>query len=298
MAIRGVRRKGRKEMLRIVLLIVLFMMMALSVVTETVTRKTQGKSVNPMNEVGRGITRTLNNADKLAPDLTQALDKVDQKIAKIGKRSVETVAENSQANLDLSGQDFANLQAPKGVYASATLTGTNVIGALLDDAVFEGAAGDGAVFKKARMARTNLNAVKFADADFTETDLRGASLRASDLSSGIFTDADASGASFAASNLANVIFTSGYAQAGSFVDANAVNIDFTQTDLRAARFTRANLASADFTGADVTGADFTGAKLQGAKLGDAIGLTTDQLLSACGDETTTLPAGSAIYACE
>jgi uncharacterized protein YjbI with pentapeptide repeats len=276
----------------------LFMGIAFSLVTELVTKKTRGVAVSPIDEVGRGISRTLNNADRLAPDIAQAIDKVDLKISKIGKRSDDAAEGSVNANIDLSNQDFAGLEAPEGVYAASTFDHTNFTGALLDGASFEGAAGAEAIFKKARMAGANLNATKFTGADFTGADLRKAGFRASNLSGAVFIGADAGGASFAGAKLSNAKFNDGYAPAGSFVDAVADGVDFTGADLRSARFNYADLASADLSAADVTGADFTGAKLRGTKLASTLGLTQDQLLTACGDESTELPPGTSIYACE
>jgi hypothetical protein len=50
---------------------------------------------------------------------------------------------------------------------------------------------------------------------------------------------------------------------------------------------RSVLRGADFTGANLSGADFTG----------AVGLTTNQIEDACGDEATRLPAGVTIRMC-
>ncbi|HYD71678.1 MAG TPA: pentapeptide repeat-containing protein [Candidatus Binatia bacterium] len=68
--------------------------------------------------------------------------------------------------------------------------------------------------------------------------------------------------------------------------------------LRAGRadFTDANLEGATlvggyFSGARFDGAVLTGANLSGAELEGAHGLTQEQLNTACGDATTSLPAG-------
>lgn len=70
-----------------------------------------------------------------------------------------------------------------------------------------------------------------------------------------------------------------------------------------ADFTDANLEQATFVGAYLGGARFsgavlTGANLSGAEMADAVGLTQAQLNTACGDATTTLPAGMTVPRCQ
>jgi uncharacterized protein YjbI with pentapeptide repeats len=89
--------------------------------------------------------------------------------------------------------------------------------------------------------------------------------------------------------------------------------DFTGADLRdlngygalfsSANFTHANMTNSTFVGAFLQGANFRGATLSGvnfsgAEMDHAVGLTQAQLNSACGDPSTTLPAGLHLPACK
>lgn len=82
-----------------------------------------------------------------------------------------------------------------------------------------------------------------------------------------------------------------------FTSASLPGARFTGTILRGATFRNARLPNSDFTAAVVTAVDFTGAQLRGADLESAIGLTREQLKSACGDGETKLPEGMTIAIC-
>lgn len=68
-------------------------------------------------------------------------------------------------------------------------------------------------------------------------------------------------------------------------------------DLSEANLQGATLVGAYLGGARLSGAALNGANFSGAELADSIGLTQSQLNTACGDATTTLPAGMTIPAC-
>jgi len=78
----------------------------------------------------------------------------------------------------------------------------------------------------------------------------------------------------------------------NFFGARLSGADLTETNLEGATFVGAYLGGARFNGAVLTGANFSG-----AEMADAVGLTQAQLSSACGDASTTLPAGMTIPAC-
>ena len=88
-------------------------------------------------------------------------------------------------------------------------------------------------------------------------------------------------------------------------DFSGANLSLTNMfGLRATRanFTNANLSGASMVGAHLggarmNGAVLTGANVSGAELADAVGLTQEQLNTACGDGTTTLPDGMTIPRC-
>jgi len=78
----------------------------------------------------------------------------------------------------------------------------------------------------------------------------------------------------------------------NFFGARLSGADLTEANLEGATFVGAYLGGARFNGAVLTGANFSG-----AEMADAVGLTQAQLSSACGDASTTLPAGMTIPAC-
>lgn len=78
----------------------------------------------------------------------------------------------------------------------------------------------------------------------------------------------------------------------NFFGARLSGADLTDTNLEGATFVGAYLGGARFGGAVLNGANFSG-----AELADASGITQAQLNTACGDATTTLPAGMTIPAC-
>ena len=78
----------------------------------------------------------------------------------------------------------------------------------------------------------------------------------------------------------------------NFFGARLSSADLSETNLEGATLVGGYFGGARFNGAVLTGANFSG-----ADLADAVGLTQDQLNTACGDSTTTLPAGVTIPAC-
>jgi uncharacterized protein YjbI with pentapeptide repeats len=78
----------------------------------------------------------------------------------------------------------------------------------------------------------------------------------------------------------------------NFFGARLSGADLTDTNLEGATFVGAYLGGARLRGAVLTGANFSGAELS-----DAAGLSQEQLNTACGDATTTLPQGMTIPAC-
>jgi len=78
----------------------------------------------------------------------------------------------------------------------------------------------------------------------------------------------------------------------NFFGARLSGADLSDTNLEGA-----TLVGAYLGGARLTGAVLDGANLSGAELADAVGVTQAQLNTACGDATTTLPAGMTIPTC-
>lgn len=78
----------------------------------------------------------------------------------------------------------------------------------------------------------------------------------------------------------------------NFFGARLANADLRDANMEGATFVGAFLGGARMSGASLDGANFSGAELALAQ-----GLSQDQLNTACGDATTTLPTGMTIPRC-
>jgi uncharacterized protein YjbI with pentapeptide repeats len=113
--------------------------------------------------------------------------------------------------------------------------------------------------------------------DVSGRDFSGSRIRQSNLSVAIADGARFRGANLSLANLFGV---------------RAVRADFTDANLEGATLVGGHFGAARFHGARLDGAN-----LSGAELADALGLTQDQLNTACGDATTTLPSGLTVPNC-
>lgn len=287
---------GTGVMVRIVALMVLFMGMIFMVVSNLAAKKSGHQSVNPIAGLARGITNTLNNADRLAPDLSRAIDRAESELPKlVGKDGEEATTEALQ---DFTGSDFSGQNHAKATFAGALVGNAKFVNTLLDGATFEGATGEAATFRKARLAGATFDASVFKNSDFSEAELRSATARAADMTGSNFTGADVSFAKFSALVGEETLFTGAYVTGAVMNDAHLRGADFTNADATGVQFNGADLSGANFTNAKVEAAVFTGAKLYGADLSTVIGATTDQFAGACGDAETQLPGGATAPACE
>jgi uncharacterized protein YjbI with pentapeptide repeats len=110
------------------------------------------------------------------------------------------------------------------------------------------------------------------------------------------------GRDFSQSRIRQSNFTVATADRARFRGANLSLANLFGMRAGHADFTDANLEGATMVGgyfgyARFGGAALTGANLSGAELTGATGLTQQQLNTACGDATTTLPAGMTIPRC-
>jgi uncharacterized protein YjbI with pentapeptide repeats len=110
------------------------------------------------------------------------------------------------------------------------------------------------------------------------------------------------GRDFSGSRIRQSNFTVATADRANFRGANLSLANLFGMRAGHADFTDANLEGATlvggyFGGARFDGAALTGANLSGAELAAARGLTQAQLNTACGDATTTLPAGLTAPSC-
>lgn len=126
-------------------------------------------------------------------------------------------------------------------------------------------------------ANCDLFQIDLAYQNVTGRDFSGSRIRQSN-----FTVATADGARFRGANLSL---------------ANLFGIRAGRADFNNANLEGATLVGGYFGGARFDGAALTGANLSGAELAGAHGLTQEQLNTACGDATTTLPAGMTAPSC-
>lgn len=129
----------------------------------------------------------------------------------------------------------------------------------------------------ASCANCDLFQISLAYQSVASRNFSGARIRQADLSL-----ATADGARFHGANMSLT----------NFFGARLSSADLSDTNLEGTTFVGAYLGGARFNGAVLNGANFSGAELE-----DAAGLTQSQLNTACGDATTTLPAGMTIPAC-
>lgn len=113
---------------------------------------------------------------------------------------------------------------------------------------------------------------------------------------------DVSGRDFSASRIRQSNFSTAIADRATFHGANLslanlFGLRAGHADLRDANLEGATLVGGYFGGARFDGALLDGANLSGAELATASGLTQAQLNTACGDATTTLPAGLTVPNC-
>lgn len=142
-----------------------------------------------------------------------------------------------------------------------------------------------------------------AERDATATRVRGgASCTGCDLFQIDLAYQNVAGRNFTGSRIRQADLTIAIADRANFTGANLSLTNLFGARATGANFTGANLDGAQLVGAYLGSARFTGARmdganLSGAELETAQGLTQEQLNTACGDATTTLPAGLTISRC-
>jgi uncharacterized protein YjbI with pentapeptide repeats len=142
-----------------------------------------------------------------------------------------------------------------------------------------------------------------AERDATAARVRaGASCAACDLFQIDLAYQNIAGRNFAGARIRQADLTIAIADRANFAGANLSLTNMFGMRATRANFTGANLSGASMVGAHLggarlSGAALTGANASGAEMSDALGLTQEQLNTACGDATTTLPAGMTIPRC-
>jgi uncharacterized protein YjbI with pentapeptide repeats len=118
-----------------------------------------------------------------------------------------------------------------------------------------------------------------------------------------FSNLEMKGRNFTGARLRQADFSAAIMNRTSFAGGDLRDVNAYGAVLTGADFAGANLTNASFVGAYLEGANFRGAQLagvnfSGAEMDHAVGLTQAQLAEACGDETTELPRGLSLRACQ
>lgn len=128
-------------------------------------------------------------------------------------------------------------------------------------------------------------------------DCPGCNLFQADLSYRTLDRADFSRARLRQADLSLSTFNHARFDGADLVTANLFAARLTGANFMNADLSRATLVGAHFGGANLAGARLDGANISGAELAEAHGLTRSQLAAACGDASTTLPAGLSAPSC-
>ncbi len=192
----------------------------------------------------------------------------------------------------LTGIDLSPQNGGEGTY----LEGVNLSGAHLRDAKLIGADLESANFTGADLSGANLFGANLPEADFSRanlyranlsrtdlswTDLSGANLSKTDLSWADLFQADLTGANLSGADLSVVDLPGANLSQTNLSGANLSEADLYGADLTGANLSMANLSWVDLYEAGLSGANLFGIDLSGTDLRTAIGLTQDQLDSAC-----------------
>ena len=185
----------------------------------------------------------------------------------------------------LEGVNLQNADLRRAILQDSTLLRANLREANLQGAVLQGADLRDVALQNAKMRRAIfrgaiLRGASLQEANLQHADLRDADLTRADLQEAILQDITARRANLSEANLRNADLRN-----ADFQDASLRMVDLRRTILQAADLRGADLVDADMQGANLRGADLRGANLQGAK-----GLTQSQLMQACGNQRTMLPA--------
>ncbi len=184
--------------------------------------------------------------------------------------------------LSLQGANFTGSDFSFSNLSGARLSGANLVLASFHKAYLMRADGKGVNMNGAVLSGTTLSDARLTNSSFIKADFRKADLTGGDFSSSIF-----SGAHFLRADAVNAIFVS-----ADFSDARLDRSDFTGADFTNAHFLRTRFGDAILTRAKLDNAVF-----EAADLGSVMGLTQEQLDTACGIGKTALPDGIVLKAC-
>ena len=195
----------------------------------------------------------------------------------------QPLATDIQAVLTVLGRRQTNYDPQ---WQGLDLRYTNLRGANLDEAMLQRALLVGANLQRARFREANLE-----HAYLIEADLEGAFFVWAKLQGASFKDANLRGAELQQADLMLADLTRARLQGANFEEAKLPFANLEGANLQQAGLRSAKLPMSRLKGANLQQANFTQAGLQVVDLSEAIGLTSQQLVEAKGDEDTKLPPG-------
>ncbi len=136
------------------------------------------------------------------------------------------------------------------------------------------------------LSRTDFTEYSLKGIDFSYTDLRYVDFSGADLFGTDFSGAKLFYAKFSSAELIDINFSN-----ADLSGVNLVDMSIVFSDLSNAKLFHADLSRSNFLSTDLSGASLYGANLSGASLLHAKNLTQQQINSAIGDVSTTLPEG-------
>ncbi|MGK2740585.1 pentapeptide repeat-containing protein [Tepidicaulis sp. LMO-SS28] len=157
----------------------------------------------------------------------------------------------------------------------------------------------GGMYRVSNLKGADMRAANLSDADFSAARLIGANLAQADLRRTRLQGALLQRADFRLADLTNANMMGVWIDGADFTGANLTGAKMTEIDIAEnVRFRDAILHDVRLNRSNVGGMDFYRADLSGADLRSTNGLTQVQLDYACGDRHTQLPKGFTIPECE
>ncbi|ANG63073.1 hypothetical protein A8C75_11715 [Marinobacterium aestuarii] len=186
----------------------------------------------------------------------------------------------------LAGADLSWAELEGADLHAAQLTGAILSGAKLEGANLREADLEGAHLFEAELEGANLRAAKLNGADLRAARLAGADLRSAQLTGAALTWAELEG-----TNLRGAALMRANLQAAKLDGADLFEAGLAGADLRAAQLAGAYISRAKFASTDVKAATFSGAAFSSVNCIEMSNLVPDQIISAFGDGSVTLPDG-------
>ena len=186
----------------------------------------------------------------------------------------------------LAGANLNGATLSSADLSQARLSNARIINLVLTRATLCSAHLEDVHVQQAEMVEANFNSATLTNAEFMNVNLTRAHLEQADFTGATLTpNVDLEGAYLTSAQLKG-----SFGDETRFCHSNMNNAILDEAELEGAAFDNATLTSASFKGTRLRDATFTGADIRGTDFRGALGLTTQQLSSAFGDDSTKLDA--------